>query len=224
MTAVRVLHVDDEPDIREVVELSLSLDPDLNVRSCSSGGDALAAAVAWLPDLILLDVMMPLMDGPTTLTHLRQSPKTADIPVVFMTARAQPRELEHFVSLGAEGVIAKPFDPMTLAAAVRNYIGGLSAGIAARRLSFLERAREHAKALAKHRAALADAAAAPSALERIGSIAHSIAGGGAIFGFVAMSRQAAALEAAVNARLEGADPAAEIDRAMDALIATIEQA
>ena len=93
MTAVRVLHVDDEPDIREVVELSLGLDPDLTVRSCGSGGDALAAAAAWSPDLILLDVMMPLMDGPTTLSRLRQSPNTAAIPVVFMTARAQPREL-----------------------------------------------------------------------------------------------------------------------------------
>ncbi len=134
--------------------------PDLTVRCCGSGGDALAAAAAWPPDLILLDVMMPMMDGPTTLTHLRQSPKTADIPVVFMTARAQPRELEHFVSLGAEGVIAKPFDPMTLAASVRNYIGGLAAGIAARRASFLERARENAKALAGHRAALADPATA----------------------------------------------------------------
>jgi CheY-like chemotaxis protein len=225
MSAVRVLHVDDEPDIREVVELSLSLDPDLKVRSCSSGGDALATAGAWLPDLILLDVMMPLMDGPTTLTHLRQSPKTADIPVVFMTARAQPRELEHFVSLGAEGVIAKPFDPMTLAAAVRNYVGGLSAGIAARRASFLERARENAKAMALQRAALADPAAATAALDRIGSIAHSIAGGGAIFGFVDMSRQAAAVEAAVNARLEGGkNTLADIGAAVGVLIAKIEQA
>jgi two-component system OmpR family response regulator len=225
MTAVRVLHVDDEPDIREVVELSLSLDPDLKVRSCGSGGDALAAAVAWLPDLILLDVMMPLMDGPTTLTHLRQSPRTADIPVVFMTARAQPRELEHFVSLGAEGVIAKPFDPMTLATAVRNYIGGLSAGIAARRVSFLERTRENAKALAGYRIALADPTAVTVALDRIGSIAHSIAGGGAIFGFAAMSRQAVALEAAVNARLEGGtDALADVDAAVGALIGTIEQA
>ena len=224
MTAVRVLHVDDEPDIREIVELSLSLDPDLTVRSCSSGGDALAAAVAWSPDLILLDVMMPMMDGPTTLTHLRQSPRTADIPVVFMTARAQPRELEHFVSLGAEGVIAKPFDPMTLAAAVRNYVGGLAAGIAARRASFLERARENAKALAAERAALADPAMAAAALERIGSIAHSIAGGGAIFGFVAMSRLAAGLEAAIVARLEGGqDALADIDAAVGALIAKIEQ-
>ncbi len=225
MTAVRVLHVDDEPDIREVVELSLSLDPDLKVRSCGSGGDAIAAAGTWLPDLILLDVMMPTMDGPTTLTHLRRSPATADIPVVFMTARAQPRELEHFVSLGAEGVIAKPFDPMTLAAAVRNYIGGLSAGIAARRASFLERTRENAKALAEPRAALAEPAAATAALGRISSIAHSIAGGGAIFGFMQMSRMAADLEASVNARLEGGqNTLSDIEKAVGALIAKIEQA
>jgi DNA-binding NarL/FixJ family response regulator len=180
--------------------------------------------VAWQPDLILLDVMMPTRDGPTTLTHLRQSPKTADIPVVFMTARAQPRELEHFVSLGAEGVIAKPFDPMTLAAAVRNYIGGLSAGIAARRASFFERAREHGKSLTRHRAELGDPAAATAALERIGAIAHSLAGGGAIFGFVAMSRQAAELEAAVNARIEGAtNTLVDIEAATDKLITKIQQ-
>jgi CheY-like chemotaxis protein len=224
MTAVRVLHVDDEPDIREVVELSLSLDPDLTVRSCGSGGDALTAAAAWSPDLILLDVMMPTMDGPTTLTHLRQSPKTAGIPVVFMTARAQPRELEHFVSLGAEGVIAKPFDPMTLAAAVRNYIGGLAAGIAARRASFLERTRDSAKTLSAQPAALADPATAAAALDRIGRIAHSIAGGGAIFGFVAMGRLAADLEAAVNARLEGMLPDADIGHMVSALITRIEEA
>jgi CheY-like chemotaxis protein len=225
MTAVRVLHVDDEPDIREVVELSLSLDPDLKVRSCSSGGDALSAAVAWMPDLILLDVMMPIMDGPTTLTHLRQSPKTAEIPVVFMTARAQPRELEHFVSLGAEGVIAKPFDPMTLAASVRNYIGGLSAGIAARRMSFLERARENAKALGEQVFSLDNPATASAALERIRTIAHSIAGGGAIFGFVGMSRQAVLVETAVNSRLEGGKVAlADIGHATDALIGAIVKA
>ena len=122
MTALRVLHVDDEPDIRDVVEMALDLDPALTVRGCSSGGEAISAAAEWQPDLILLDVMMPGMDGPTTLTQLRQTSKTSGIPVVFMTARAQPRELEHFVSLGAEGVIAKPFDPMTLAASVRSHM------------------------------------------------------------------------------------------------------
>jgi CheY-like chemotaxis protein len=134
MSALRVLHVDDEPDIREVVALSLGLDPALTVRCCGSGRDAITLAAEWSPNLILLDVMMPIMDGPTTLSHLRHSPKTAGIPVVFMTARAQRRELEHFISLGAEGVIAKPFDPMTLASAVRGYVGGARRGVTAGRV------------------------------------------------------------------------------------------
>jgi CheY-like chemotaxis protein len=121
MSALRVLHVDDEPDIRELVEISLGLDPDLRVKSCVSGDDALAAAVDWSPDVILMDVMMPVMDGPQTLSRLREREKTAGIPVIFMTARAQMRELTHFLSLGAAGVIPKPFDPMTLADAVRRY-------------------------------------------------------------------------------------------------------
>jgi CheY-like chemotaxis protein len=220
MSAVRVLHVDDEPDIREIVQLSLGLDPDLMVKSCSSGGDALTEAAAWSPDLILLDVMMPIMDGPTTLGRLRQSPSTAGIPVVFMTARAQPRELDHFVSLGAEGVIAKPFDPMTLAASVRNYVGGLAAGIAARRASFLERTREQGRALATEGEALADPLRATAALERIRTTAHSIAGGGGIFGLVALSRDAAALETAVTERLKG-HATADVEQAMAALIARI---
>jgi two-component system, OmpR family, response regulator len=93
----------------------LGLDPDFEVHACSSGEEAIAAAAEWSPRLILLDVMMPGMDGPTTLAHLRKNPKTSNIPVLFMTARAQAREVEHFISLGAQGVISKPFDPMTLA-------------------------------------------------------------------------------------------------------------
>jgi CheY-like chemotaxis protein len=222
MTAVRVLHVDDEPDIREVVKLSLSLDPDFSVRGCASGGDALSAAASWSPNLILLDVMMPNMDGPTTLAHLRQSPQTANIPVVFMTARAQPRELEHFVSLGAEGVIAKPFDPMTLAGAVRNYVNALTSGMQGRRRSFLERAREQAKALEKHKAELAGPAA-DEALLRIRSIAHSLAGGGGIFGLADLSRDALELEIAVNARLEGGERSADIARLVVSVVERIGQ-
>jgi CheY-like chemotaxis protein len=121
MMALRILHVDDEPDIRELVHMSLSLDADLAVKSCSCGSEALIAAAEWSPDIILMDVMMPIMDGPATLQHLRGNGATARIPVVFMTARAQTRELTHFLSLGAAGVISKPFDPMTLAGAVRGY-------------------------------------------------------------------------------------------------------
>lgn len=127
MADIRILLVDDEPDIREVVDVSLSLDPEFRVRACASGADALVMAAQWSPSLILLDVMMPLMDGPETLANLRKNPRTADIPVLFLTARTQTAEIERFTSLGAQGVLSKPFDPMTLAASVRRYLP-LSAG------------------------------------------------------------------------------------------------
>jgi len=125
MSEIRILHVDDEPDIREIVDLSLGLVPDFKVRACGSGAEAITAAAEWLPLLILLDVMMPRMDGPTTLSHLRKNPQTADIPILFMTARAQTREVEQFIALGAQGVISKPFDPMTLAFVVRDHLQAL---------------------------------------------------------------------------------------------------
>jgi CheY-like chemotaxis protein len=126
MTSFRVLHVDDDPDIREIVDMSLGLNPELEVRACGSGAEAIEAAAQWSPALILLDVMMPRMDGPTTLSHLRQNPRTSSIPVLFMTARAQTREIEQFIALGAQGVISKPFDPLTLAGEVRNHLHTLT--------------------------------------------------------------------------------------------------
>jgi len=115
----RILYVDDEPDIREIAELSLSLDPDFEVRTASGGRDALATIAEWRPDLVLLDVMMPEMDGPAVLARLREDPATASLPVAFVTARAQKSEIQNFTTLDAVGVIAKPFDPVSLAAQVR---------------------------------------------------------------------------------------------------------
>ncbi|MGK6354657.1 response regulator [Sphingomonas sp. DT-207] len=120
----RILYVDDEPDIREVAVMALELDPGLEVRACASGPEALAVAPDWAPDLILLDVMMPEMDGPTTLAELRARPETRGTPIVFITARTQAHELERFIGLGAGGVIGKPFDPMTLAKQARAYLPG----------------------------------------------------------------------------------------------------
>jgi CheY-like chemotaxis protein len=125
MSETRILYVDDEPDIREIIDLSLALNPAFQVRACSTGAEAIEAAAQWSPGLILLDVMMPGMDGPTTLTHLRKNPRTSEIPVLFMTARAQAREVEQFISLGAQGVIAKPFDPMKLASEVQSHLQAL---------------------------------------------------------------------------------------------------
>jgi CheY-like chemotaxis protein len=122
MTQIRILYVDDEDDIREVATMALELDSDFAVRTCASGAEALPVAAEWLPNLILLDVMMPHMDGPTTLARLRENEATADIPVVFITARTQANEVEQFLAMGARGVLAKPFDPMTLGTAVRAYL------------------------------------------------------------------------------------------------------
>jgi len=119
----RILYVDDEPDLREIAQLALSMDPDLEVRTAASGTEAITIAADWLPDLLLLDVMMPGMDGPATLARLREDVRMAKLPVVFITARAQPKDLQNFATLDARGVIAKPFDPMTLAQQVRGFLG-----------------------------------------------------------------------------------------------------
>ena len=124
METFRVLYVDDEADIREVAAMSLGLDPALDVRTCASGQEAIAEASAWMPELILLDVMMPGMDGPETLAQLKAAERTSAIPVVFITARTQAYEIQRFMSLGAMGVIAKPFDPMELAGQARRYLDG----------------------------------------------------------------------------------------------------
>lgn len=117
--SIRILYVDDEDDIREIAVMALELDPGFLVRDCGSGRAALAIAAEWRPDLILLDVMMPEMDGPATLAALRAQPATADVAVAFITARAGRADGDRLAALGACGVVAKPFDPMTLAAQVR---------------------------------------------------------------------------------------------------------
>jgi len=214
---IRVLHVDDEPDIREVVEMSLGLDPGLSLHSVSSGGDALYEVEMWPPDLILLDVMMPVMDGPATLARLRSTPKAVGIPVVFMTARAQTRELEHFRSLGAAGVIAKPFDPMTLAVSVRGYLKATRLNDL--RNNFLERTRADAAVLSEKRVHL-DGPDAGAALEAIKSIAHGLAGASGIYGLDAIGREAATVENAAVAALRGADRK-HLAQALDRLLACV---
>lgn len=124
---LKVLHVDDEPDIREVAAMSLGIDPDLELRSVASGAEALAVLADWRPDVILLDVMMPELDGPGTLERLRRIPGHETTPVIFMTARAQASEQSRFLALGAVAVIVKPFDPMSLGRQVRDHLASIEA-------------------------------------------------------------------------------------------------
>jgi len=110
-----VLYVDDEPDIREIVHLALSLSPGLEVHTCESGIKALEILPLLRPDLVLLDVMMPGLDGPATFARMREQEALQSIPVIFVTAKALPQEVDRFMSSSALGVISKPFDPMHLA-------------------------------------------------------------------------------------------------------------
>lgn len=115
----RILYVEDEPDIQTVARLALEMIGGFTVAICSSGAEALERVGEFAPDLVLLDVMMPGMDGPTVLARLRELPGTAATPVVFMTAKIQPQEVAEYRALGAVEVIGKPFDPIALPEQVR---------------------------------------------------------------------------------------------------------
>jgi two-component system, OmpR family, response regulator len=111
--------VEDEPDIQMVARLALEALGGYTVEICSTGNEALERAPAFQPQLILLDVMMPGMDGPTTLRNLRGLPQFSATPIIFMTAKVQPNEVAEYKAIGALDVIPKPFDPMTLASQVQ---------------------------------------------------------------------------------------------------------
>lgn len=115
----RILYVEDEPDIQAVAQIALESVGGFTVKVCSSGDEALQSAIEFAPQLFLLDVMMPGMDGPTTLAELHNIPQLEGVPAIFMTAKVQSHEVEELLSLGAVDVIAKPFDPMTLANTIR---------------------------------------------------------------------------------------------------------
>ncbi|HKJ11376.1 MAG TPA: response regulator [Ornithinimicrobium sp.] len=120
---MRVLLIEDEDHIREIAQLSLESVAGWETRQASGGHEGLALAASEHPDAILLDVMMPDLDGPGTLARLRADPATADIPVVFLTAKTRTSERQELQELGAAGVIKKPFDPMSLAAQVAEILG-----------------------------------------------------------------------------------------------------
>ena len=114
-----ILYVEDDDDIRTIATMALELVGKFEVRACKSGEEALSALEDFAPDLILLDVMMPGMDGPTTLARLRRHARGAPVPAIFMTAKVQPNEVDGLKALGAIDVVTKPFDPMTLADTLR---------------------------------------------------------------------------------------------------------
>jgi CheY-like chemotaxis protein len=119
----RILIIDDEDDIREVAALSLETVAGWQVFTANSGTQGLARAIELRPDAILLDVMMPGMDGPTTFRELRKNPATSRIPVLLLTAKVQSSDQRRFADLGVEAILLKPFDPMTLSVQISKVLG-----------------------------------------------------------------------------------------------------
>jgi CheY-like chemotaxis protein len=119
---VKILLIDDEPDLRRIVTLSLSRLGGMDVLDAGDPDEGLALALRERPDGILLDVMMPEMDGPALLARLRANPGVCDIPVIFLTANVMPAEIARLRALGAAGVLTKPFDPTALPADVRRIL------------------------------------------------------------------------------------------------------
>jgi CheY-like chemotaxis protein len=119
----RILIIDDEDDIREVAALSLETVAGWEVMMAGSGAAGIVKAKEQIPDAILLDVMMPMMDGPTTFRELRALPETANIPVILLTAKVQAADQKRFSDLGVSAVMFKPFDPLTLAGDIARALG-----------------------------------------------------------------------------------------------------
>lgn len=120
---MKVLIIDDEPDIRGIARLSLTRVGGMEVLEAAGGEEGVRLAAAHRPDAILLDMMMPIMDGPATLAALREDPAAASIPVVFLTAKAMEAEIDRLKAMGARGVLTKPFDPMALPALLLAILG-----------------------------------------------------------------------------------------------------
>jgi two-component system, OmpR family, response regulator len=211
-----VLFVDDDADICSVVLATLGLVPGLDVQAADSGEKAIDLAYELRPDLVLMDVMMPGLDGPSTFQRMRESALLAHVPVIFMTAKVLPAEIAQFLQLGAIGVIVKPFDPLML---YSDMLGLWSNGSATPPLSpasserssarpsvqaqidsltinFLRRASADVINLTKMIQSARDGDR--SIFKAIERVSHSIHGAGAMFGFPEISEVSGTMACAVR--------------------------
>lgn len=222
MRSFRILHVDDDPLMRDVVEIALGLDPAFMVMSCAGAQEALAVVTEWAPDLILCDVMMLGMDGPALLLRLRASKTTAKFPLIFTTARAKASDLDEMKSLGAAGVIAKPFDPATFADTVRRHLQTIK--LASTGYDFTDRLRTDAATLTTFRDELRTGSGSPAMPDALQSFAHKLAGAAGVFNCRAVSATASALEDAILEQRAGRGAPGTVEVNLDALLESIGRA
>jgi len=211
------LYVDDDPDICEIVRVALGLTRSFTVHTAHSGEQALMLALKLRPDLVLLDVMMPGLDGPGTLTRMRADPITGLIPVIFITAKAMLKEVALLREMGAIGVIPKPFDPLQLSTEVISFWQGLPDGSQSRDetaghsglhrqvTKFAERFLQRTKDETVRLRNLIESVQPGnlSEIETVRNLAHRIRGSGSTFGFARVSECAAEIERLVDALKEG---------------------
>lgn len=201
----RILLVDDDPDTRDAVRLVLEILGGYEVETCASGPEALRRAPSFRPDLVLLDLMMPDMDGHTTLVRLRSVPETRDVPVVLLTARLLPDELARCREVGAAGLVAKPCDPAGLVATIERIWGefvaerraAMAEKLAAKVAIFVAGLSEKVQSLEQAWEGCRRGGGAP-ALRTLHMLAHRLAGSAATFGLPALSDRARRLEALLD--------------------------
>lgn len=192
----RILLVEDDTDIQDVTTLLLSESGEFEVRACGSAVEGLETARFFNPDLILLDVMMPGLDGQGALAAFRKMPATADTPVIFVTARVQPFEILEYRQLGSLGVIPKPFDPETLARTIQGMWDrneearlkeALREDLAALRRNYASEFPGRLRALQEAAASLREHGWDSRVADSIYEMAHRLAGSAAIYGYPAVS-------------------------------------
>jgi two-component system OmpR family response regulator len=230
----RILLVEDDPDIREATILLLSDVASFEVRACGSATEALQSAPAFGPDLILLDVMMPGLDGEAAFAAFRQMPETTAAPVIFVTARVQPGEIVKYRELGALGVIPKPFDPDTLAETIQGmWDRHQTSRVAEARRDALTALRQLYAADLPERIRTVEAAAASLQADgwdtqvaaSLYEMAHRLAGSAAIYGFPAVSEAAHRIGrfASQHASAQGPVDPRPLLKLVDALVQALEQ-
>ena len=205
----RILLVDDDPDVAALVSLSLGRFPGCAVEVCLSSLEAVDRARSFQPHLVLLDVMMPVMDGPATLLALRADPATAAIPVIFISAGVDRNDAPRCEGLGVAGIIPKPFDPVLLPSTLAEICRGervkpafpkALAGVGGEYLADL---REKVDAMTALAAGLVASGWRQAPARSLLETAHRIAGSSGLYGMADLSRAAAILEAHLKRALEG---------------------
>jgi CheY-like chemotaxis protein len=219
MVKLHVLFADQDSCVGETIGRALEHDPFFVACGCKSGREVLKAAIAWRPDLALVALGTPGLDGPAVLRSLRADARTAAIRVVFVTEPAQAGEGARLKAMGAAGVIAKPLAAEGLPAELRGFIPAEGA-LAAVRQRFLVRLDADAGVLWAMRRLLVGPDCGP-ALVRINRIAHALAGAAGIYGFGGVTSVSAALSSIVEDRIAGRARTIDVEHALDRVLERI---